>query len=181
MNANPDNLSSHPDLGPIGARMRSEWAQEQDDAAADAHELFQRHQSFRDWLTAAMHAGDRLAITVVDQRFTGTVEEIGADLIGLRAMFGRVDIHVAPGIPMQIEIEDHAKSGGQRGNTDVSFAAALAARDPNAETSIGTGYHPQGLDGVMTAGSDFVISKAKAGAVTVLSMSQIAWVANRRI
>src|SRR5215475_10383312 len=130
MNAKPDDLSSHPDLGPIGARMRSTWAQEQDDAAADAREQFQRHQSFRDWLTAAMHAGDRLAITVVDQRFTGTVEEIGDDLIGLRAMFGRVDIHVVPGIPMQIEIEDHPTSGGQRGEADLSFAAALANRDP---------------------------------------------------
>jgi len=180
MNANPDDLSSHPDLGPVGARMRSTWAQEQDDATADAREQFQRHQSFRDWLTAAMHAGDRLAITVVEQRFTGTVEEIGADLIGLRAMFGRIDIHVSPGIPMQIEIEDHPTSGGQRGNTDVLFAAALAARDPEADTSIGTVYHPQGIDGIMTVGQDFVISKAKAGAVTVLPMSQIAWVANRR-
>jgi hypothetical protein len=180
MNAYPDDLSSHPDLGPIGARMRSTWAQEQDDATADAREQFQRHQSFRDWLTAAMHAGDRLAITVVDQRFTGTVEEIGDDLIGLRAMFGRVDIHLISGIPLQIDLEDHPKSGGMRGNTDVSFASALAARDPQADTSIGTVYHPQGLDGIMTAGTDFVISKAKAGAVTVLPMSQIAWVANRR-
>ena len=180
MNADPQDLSAHPDLGPLGARMRSDWAQEQADATADAREQFQRHQSFRDWLIAAMHAGDRLAITVVDQRFTGTVEELGDDLIGLRALFGRVDIHVAPGIPLQIELDDHAKSGGQRGNTDVSFAAALAARDPDADTSIGTAYSPQGIDGVMTAGADFVISKAKAGAVTVLPMSQIAWVANRR-
>ena len=180
MNANADDLSSHPDLGPLGARMRSVWAQEQDDAAADAREQFRRHQSFRDWLLAAMHAGDRLAISVLDQRFTGTIEEIGDDLIGLRALFGRVDIHVAPGIPLQIELVDHPTSGGHRGNAGVSFAAALAARDPEADTSIGTVLHPQGLDGVMTAGVDFVISHAKAGAVTVLPMSQIAWVANRR-
>jgi hypothetical protein len=180
MNANPNDLSSHPDLGPLGARMRSAWAQEQDDATADAQEQFQRHQSFRDWLTAAMHAGDRLACTVVDQRFTGTVEEVGEDLLALRALFGRIDIHLAPGIPLQIEVEDHPKSGGQRGRTDGSFVAALAARDPEADTSIGTTYHPQGLDGLMTAGSDFVISRAKAGAVTVLPMTQIAWVSDRR-
>src|SRR5690242_15441916 len=161
MNANPHDLSAHPDLGPLGARMRSEWAQEQDDAAADAREQFQRHQSLRDWLIAAMHAGDRLAVTVVDQRFTGTVEELGSDLIGLRALFGRVDIHVTSGIPLQIELEDHATSGGRRGNIDVPFAAALAGRDPGADTSIGTAKHPHGIDGVMTAGTDFVISKAK--------------------
>jgi hypothetical protein len=180
MSADPHDLSSHPDLGPLGARMRSEWAQEQNDAAADAQEQFQRHQSFRDWLIAAMHAGDRIAVTVVDQRFAGTVEEIGDDHIGLRAMFGRVDIQIAPGIPLQIELEDHPTSGGLRGSTDVSFAAALAARDPNADTSVGTTYHPQGLDGLVTAGTDFVISRARAGAVTVLPMAQIAWVSNRR-
>ncbi len=180
MNANPDDLSSHPDLGPLGARMRSAWTQEQEDATADAREQFQRHQTLHDWLLAAMHAGDRLAITVVDQRFTGTVEEIGDDLIGLRAMFGRVDIHVAPGIPLLIELEDHPRSGGHRGDADVSFRAALAKRDPEAETSVGTVSQPQGIDGIMTAAVDFVISKAKAGAVKVLPMSQIAWVANRR-
>src|SRR2546430_14746565 len=111
MTADRHDLPAHPDLGPLGARMRSEWQEDEDDAAADAREQFQRHQSFRDWLIAAMHAGDRLAITVVDQRFTGTVEELGDDLIGLRALFGRVDIHVAPGIPLQIELDDHAKSG----------------------------------------------------------------------
>ena len=180
MNANPEDLTSHPDLGPLGSRMRSSWAQEQDDATADAQEQFQRHQSFRDWLIAAMHAGDRIACTVVGQRFSGTVEEIGDGLIGLRAIFGRVDIHVEPGIPLQIELEDHPARGGQRGNTEVSFSAALAVRDPQADTSIGTVYHPQGLDGVMTAGTDFVISRAKAGAVTVLPMDQIAWVSDRR-
>jgi len=50
MNANPHDFSGHPDLGPLGARMRTEWAQEQDDAAADAREQFQRNQSLRDWL-----------------------------------------------------------------------------------------------------------------------------------
>jgi hypothetical protein len=180
MNANPDDVSSHPDLGQLGARMRSSWAQEQNDATDDAAEQFRRNQSLRDWLTAAMHAGDRIAVTVVDQRFTGTVEEIGEDLLALRALFGRVDVRLAPGIPLQIEVEDHPTKGGQRGRTDVSFAAALAMRDPDADTSIGTVYHPQGLDGLMSAGSDFVVSRAKAGAVTVLPMSQIAWVSDRR-
>src|SRR5712691_7458254 len=99
MTADSDDLSRHPDLTSLGAKMRSEWAAEQYDAAADAREQFERQRSLRDWLVAAMHAGDRLAITVVEQRFAGTVDEVGADLIGLRADFGRVDVHLAAGIP----------------------------------------------------------------------------------
>ena len=175
-----DDLARHPDLAGLGAKMRSEWAAEQQDATSDAMEQHQRGQGFRDWLTSAMHAGDRLAVTVVDQRFTGTVEEIGDDLLGLRPIFGRVDIHLAPGIPMHIELVDHPPSGGHRGNTDTSFAAAMAARDPEADMSLGTLFHPEGLDGVITAGRDFVISKARAGAVTVVPLAQVAWVSNRR-
>ena len=161
--------------------MRSEWANEQHDATKDAREQWNRNQTFRDWLTDAMHAGDRLAITIVEQMFTGTVEEVGDDILGVRCIFGRVDLQLAHGIPMFIELVDHPTSGGHRGKTDGSFAACLAARDPDADTSVGTVFHPQGLDGQVSAGRDFVTIKARAGAVTVVPMTQIAWVCNRRV
>jgi hypothetical protein len=178
---NSDNLAGHPDLAGVGAAMRSSWAAEQDDAAHDAQEQFQRRQTFREWLIAAMHAGDRLAVTIVDQRFTGVVEEVGDDLLALRAIFGRVDLHLAPGIPLHIELVDHPSSGGGRGRTDGSFAEAVAARDPNADMSVGTAFHPEGLDGMIAAGSDFVTIKARAGAVTVVQLAQVAWVSARRV
>jgi hypothetical protein len=175
-----DDLSGHPDLAGVGAAMRSTWAAEQHDASADAQEQRQHRQSFRDWLIDAMHAGDRIAVTVVEQRFTGTVDEVGDDILGLRAIFGRVDLHLLPGIPLQLELVDHPTSGGHRGRTDGSFAEALAARDPNADTSVGTLTVPEGLDGMVTAGRDFLISKARAGAVTVIPLAQVAWVCKRR-
>jgi hypothetical protein len=177
----PGDLSRHPDLAGVGAAMRSEWATEQHDAIADAQEQFEHNQTFTDWLTDAMHAGDRLAVTVVDQRFTGTVEEIGPDLLGMRCIFGRVDIHLALGVTLQIELVDHPASGGHRGNIDTSFAAVIAGRDPHADTSVGTLYVPEGLDGLVTPGRDFVRIKARAGAETVVPMQQIAWVCNRRV
>ena len=79
-----DDLSGHPDLAGVGAAMRSTWAAEQHDASADAEEQWQHRQSFRDWLIDAMHTGDRIAVTVVEQRFTGTVDEVGDDILGLR-------------------------------------------------------------------------------------------------
>lgn len=181
MTGDSDDLAGHPDLAGVGAAMRSEWAAEQHDAARDAREQFQRRQTFREWLVAAMHAGDRLAVTIVDQRFTGVVEEVGEDLLALRAIFGRVDLHLAPGIPLHIELVDHPQSGGGRGRTDGSFAEAVAARDPDADMSVGTPFHPEGIDGTIVAGRDFVQIKARAGAVTVVQLSQVAWVSARRI
>ncbi len=175
-----DDLARHPDLAGVGAAMRSQWAAEQQEATADAQEDWNRRQTFRDWLTDAMHAGDRLAVTIVDQRFTGTVEDVGEDLLGLRCIFGRVDLHLLPGVPLHIELVDHPSSGGHRGKTDGEFTACLAARDPQADTSVGTLFHPQGIDGQVTAGRDFLITRARAGAVTVIPLSQVAWVSNRR-
>ena len=176
-----DDLTGHPDLGAVGASMRSEWAAEQDAATHDAQEHFQRRQSLRDWLVAAMHGGDRIAVTVVAQRFTGLIEEVGDDLLALRAVFGRVDIHLAPGIPLHIELVDHPPSGGSRGRTEGSFVAALAARDPNADMSVATVFHPEGIDGLLATGRDFVTVTARAGAVTVIPLAQVAWVSARRM
>ena len=175
------DLSAHPDLASLGGAMRSEWAAEQHDATKDAQEQWNRNQTFREWLTDAMHAGDRIAVTIVDQMFTGTIEEVGEDMLAVRCIFGRVDMRLANGIPMFIELVDHPTSGGHRGKTDASFAACLAARDPEADTSVGTIVHPEGLDGQVVAGRDFVTIKARAGAVTVVPMTQIAWVCNRRV
>jgi hypothetical protein len=175
------DLSRHPDLAGIGASMRSEWAAEQHDAIADAQEQWEHNQTFRGWLTDAMHAGDRLAVTILDQRFTGTVEEVGADVLGMRCIFGRVDIHVALGIALQVELVDHPPSGGHRGNTDATFAGVVGARDPQVDTSVGTLFTPEGLDGLVTPGADFVRVKARAGAETVVPMEQIAWICNRRV
>ena len=114
------------------------------------------------------------------QRFTGTVEEVGEDLLGLRAIFGRVDLHLAAGIPLHIELVDHPTSGGHHGRTDRGFSAALAARDPNADTTVGTVFHPDGLDGQVSGETDFLITKARAGAVTVIPLAQVAWISDRR-
>jgi hypothetical protein len=163
-----------------GVANRSTWADKPTNAAHDPHEHGQRRQSLREWLIEVMHAGDRIAVTIVEQRFTGTVEQLGEDLLGLRAIFGRVDLHLLAGISLHIELVDHPSSGGHHGETDGRFAAVLAARDPDADTSVGTVFHPDGLDGQVTVGSDFLITTARAGAVTVIPLAQVAWVCDRR-
>ena len=75
---------------------------------------------------------------------------------------------------------DHPSAGGSRGRSDGSFAEAIAARDPNADMSVGTAFQPEGLDGLLAAGRDFVTIRAKAGAVTVIPLAQVAWVSARR-
>jgi hypothetical protein len=179
MTGDSDYLRTSSDQVDVIAK-RSTWADAPANRAQDPQALGQRRQSFREWLIEAMHAGDRIAVTILYQRFTGTVEEVGEDVLGLRAIFGRVDLHLVAGIPLHIELVDHPTSGGHHGQTDRLFGALLAARDPNADTTVGTVIHPDGLDGQVSVGSDFLITKARAGAVTVIPFAQVAWVCDRR-
>ncbi len=171
--------AQQPDLAGTGAEMRAEWRAETDAATADAAEQRRRGRSLSDWLAERAHAGDRIAVAVGQQRLAGLVEETGPDLIALKAVFGRVDVHLTSGSPLYIELVDHPESGGRRTPTTKSFYDALAARD-GTEVTMATMHEPNGLDGVLTVGTDFVEVAAKLGAVTVLPIRYVLWVSARR-
>lgn len=170
----------HPDLAGMTSAMRAEWRAEQAAAAEDAAAQWRHGRALNDWLTERMHAGDRLAVRVVDQRFVGVVEELGPDLIGLRCAFGRVDVHVGAGFALSIEVNDKAQRGGARGRTTRTFHDALYARDDRSDVSIGTLHDPNGIDGTLFVGKDFVSVKTVLGAETVVPIDCVAWVSARR-
>ncbi len=170
----------HPDLAGVAGEMRATWRAEQEDAAADAAAVWRHSRTLIDWLTERMHAGDRVAVAVAGRRFTGTVEEMGPDLIALRCAFGRVDIHRVTGYPIVVEIDEKALSGGGRGATDRSFHSALAARDAQTDLTVGTLHDEQGLDGTLYVGRDFVSVVARAGAETVVPLDNVTSVRARR-
>jgi hypothetical protein len=165
----------NPDLAGVGAEMRAEWRAETEAATEDAAAQWRHSRTLSDWLDERMHAGDRIAVTIGDQRFTGLVEETGEDLIALRAFFGRVDVHLTGGLPLTIEIHEHATSGGDRARARRNFHDALIARD-GTETTVGTIHEHEGLDGTMFVGADFVSVVAKLGAEKVIPLKYVTWV-----
>ena len=168
-------MADHPDLAGVGAEMREEWRAETEAATADAAEQWRHGRTLKDWLEERMHAGDRIAVVVGEQRFTGLVEESGDDLIALQAFFGRVDIHLTGGLPFAIEIHEHATSGGTRARERRNFHDALMARD-GREVTVGTILAHDGIDGTLYVGRDFVSIVAKLGAETVIPLQYVAWV-----
>jgi hypothetical protein len=170
----------HPDLAAVGGDMREQWRAETDAATADAAAQWRHSRTLVDWLTERMHAGDRIQVAIGDQRFMGTVEEAGADLVAIMAVFGRVDIHVMPSLPLFIEIHDKASAGGERAMTNRTFRAALLARDGRDDLTVGTVHDPEGLDGALYVGSDFVSVVAKLGRETVVPLDSVTWVSPRR-
>ncbi len=172
-------MTDHPDLAGVGAGMRAAWREEQEAATADAAAQWRHSRTLADWFAERMHAGDRIAITIAEHRFSGLVEEIGLDFVGLRAAHGRVDIQLVAGLPLRIELVDHPTSGGSRGRTGRSFHDALIERDGGADLSVGSIADMEGHDGTLFVGADFVSVVAKLGRETVLPLQYVVWVSPR--
>jgi hypothetical protein len=171
--------SDHPDLTGVAGVMRAEWRAEQETATADAAAQWRHHRSLADWLSERMHAGDRIAVTVADQSFVGLVEEVGDDLLALRCAFCRVEIHVSAGIPISLELVEHATQGGTRATFRRGFRDALLARDAQP-ARVGTLQQPEGIDGTLLVSRDFVEMATSAGTETLVPMAQITWVTATR-
>jgi hypothetical protein len=172
----------HPDLQNVGASMRDEWRTEQEAATQDAAEAFQHRRSLSDLLTEHMHRGDRLALTVAGYRITGSVEEVGPDLVALRTLFGRVDVHRSPTIPLYFEVFERATEGGSRGSDAAggSFHRALELREREEDCTVGTLFDADGYDGKIRVGADFVTIVARAGAETTIPIPLVSWISARR-
>jgi hypothetical protein len=172
----------HPDLDMIGAVMREEWRAEQEAATRDAASEWQHRRTLPDLLTEHLHRGDRLAFHVAGWRVTGVPEEVGADLVALRAVFGRVDVHLAPGVPVCFELFERSTAEGGRGVDAAggSFRRALELREGGDEVSIGTVFDPDGVDGRLRVGADHVTITARMGAEMTVPIAHVSWVSARR-
>jgi hypothetical protein len=176
----PTEGNDHPDLTGIAGEMRAEWRAEQDAAAADAAAQWRHARGLSDWLLDRMHAGDRVAATVGTRSFVGLVDEVGDDLLVLRCAFGRVELHVCTAIPISFELVEHATKGGTRGAARRGFRDALVARDAGANVSIGTVQQPDGIDGTLLVGRDYVTVVAAGGRETIVPIAHVVWVAPAR-
>ena len=170
----------HPDLAGVAAEMRAEWRAEQEVATEDAAAHWRHGRTLEDWLGERMHAGDRVAVLVGDQRFAGYIEETSDDLLAVRAAYGRVDVHLVAGLPITIEMYDHAAAGGSRARSRRTFRDALLERDGHDDQTVGCLHEFEGLDGTLYVGKDFVSVIAKLGAETVIPLQSVAWAAARR-
>jgi hypothetical protein len=150
------------------------------DGAGGASAEWRHSRRMTDWLGERMKNSDRVAVTVAGSRFAGLVEETSADLIALRAVFGRVDIHVVSGVPMHIQLDEPVPNGGKTASASRSFREVLLELDGRDDLTLGVLHDSQGLDGSIFVGDDFVSVVTRMGGETVVPLAQVAWIAPRR-
>lgn len=171
------SFPDHPDLSGVAGAMRAEWRDEQAAATADAAAQLRHSRSLNDWLRDRMHAGDRIGAVLASRTFVGLVEEVGDDLLSVRCGSDLVEIHVCASVPISFELVEHATKGGTRGGFSRSFRDALRNRDGRGGIRVGTRQDPEGIDGTLLVGADFVSVASADGVETIVPMAHIWWVA----
>lgn len=177
-----DSLAGHPDLAGAGASMREEWRAEEEAAGADAVERWRHGLSLRDRLVECMHRGDPVAALVSGHRFAGEVVEVSDDLVSLRSVAGRVDVHICDAVPVAFEVVERVRAGGHLGEVSTGgFRARLLARETEgSEATVGSAFAAEPFDGRIHVGADHVSIVGRGGGEVFLPLSAVAFVAPRR-
>ena len=172
--------SEHPDLTGLAGSLRAEWRAEQEAATADALAQRRLAQTLAGWLRDRMHAGDRIVVEIAGRAFSGTIEEVGDDLVALRTDDGRVELHVNASIAATFAVVQHATAGGIASRMRRTFRDALVARDAQGAVRVGTVQRPEGVEGTLLVSRDFVTIVAGDGDELVVPIAHVAWVAPQR-
>ena len=174
--------TDHPDLTGVAGEMRAEWRAEQEAAAADAARAVAARARARR-LVARPDARGRPHRGDASRRngSSGSVEEVGDDLLALRCRPGASRSTCAPAIPIAFELVEHATQGGTRSASPPGVPrraprARRATRRPRRDVA-GAGRHRRDAARRRATTSR---SRRAPGAETVVPIAHVAWVSATR-
>jgi hypothetical protein len=172
---------ANPDARAAASAMREEWRAEQEQASLEAVEDWRHQRTLRDVAIEIAHRGDPIVALLSNVRFHGDIEAIGDDVLSLRTVRGRVDVHLHPAVPLVLQVGERVKDGGQRESLgDGDFRGALLARERFGEVTIGCLLFDEPIDGKLLVGADHVTVTARGGAESFLPLWSVMYVMPRR-
>jgi len=177
----PANPAPNPDAAAAASAMRAEWRADQEAQTADAADDWRHHRTLRDIALETVHRGDPIVALLAHVRFHGDVEAVGSDLLALRTVSGRVDVHLHEGIPLMLQVGERVKEGGARETlADGDFRTALIARERFGEVTLGCVFVEEPFDGKIVVGADHVCLIGRGGGETYFPLWSVAYVMPRR-
>jgi hypothetical protein len=176
-----DQRLANPDAQATASVMREEWRANQEAETADAADEWRHQRTLRDIAIETVHRGDPIVAMLGHVRFHGDVEAVGTDLLAIRIVMGRVDVHLHPGVPIMLQVAERVKEGGAReAVADGDFRSALIARERFGEVTLGCTLHEEPFDGRLVVGADHVCLIGRGGGETYFPFWSVAYVMPRR-
>ena len=172
---------SNPDAVATASAMREEWRAEQEAETAEAADDWRHRRTLRDIALETVHRGDPIVVLQQHVRIHGDVEAVGTDLLSVRSVSGRVDVHLHDGVPLMLQIGERMKEGGARETvSDGDFRSALLARERFGEVTLGCTFQQEPFDGRIVVGADHVCLIGRGGGETYFPLWSVAYVMPRR-
>jgi hypothetical protein len=172
---------AHPDMLATASAMRETWRAEQEAAATDAVDDWRHRRSLRDLALEIVHRGDPVVAILEHVRFFGDIEAVGSDLLAIRSVLGRVDIHLHDSVPLLLQVGERIREGGARESLDEGdFRSSLIARERFGEVTLGCTFSPEPFDGTLVVGCDHLCLVGRGGGETYFPFGSVAYVMPRR-
>jgi hypothetical protein len=172
---------THPDARATTTALREEWRAEQEVQHTEAVEEWRHRRTLRDMALETVHRGDPVVVLFEHVRFHGDVEAVGPDLLAVKTVSGRVDVHLHDSVPLLLQVGERVREGGAREVAgDGDFRSALLARERAAEVTLGTTFHVEPYDGRLVVGADHVCLVGRGGGETYFPLWTVAYVMPRR-
>jgi hypothetical protein len=161
--------------------LREVWRSESDVATAEAADAFRHSRTLKDVAIETLHRGDPVVVLMPNFRLQGMVEAVGPDLLAVRSVGGRVDVHLHDGIPMMLQIGERVHEGGARETVaDGDFRSALLAHEKFGEVTIGCTLTEEAIDGTLVVGADHIGIVHRGGNETYFPLYTVSYVTKRR-
>jgi hypothetical protein len=166
------------ELRVTAASVRAEWRAEEDEWTRAAYEQFEHGRALVDVARACMHRGDRVSFLVGDVTFTGVITAVGPD--SARVQLGAdtddvVDVHLGVATGVVVRIDEHARTGGSRGDGDLSFRARALALEEVPEVLVGLAPARLVLGGRLRVARDHLRIVAVDGTETHAAFGSVSW------
>ena len=175
------NAPAHPDLRATASAMRETFRAEQEAETAEALDDWRHRRSLRDIALEMVHRGDPIVAILEHVRFYGDVEAVGGNLLAIRTVLGRVDLHLHDNVSMMLQVGERIREGGARESLDDGdFRTALIARERFGEVTLGCTFSPEPFDGTLVIGCDHVCLVGRGGGETYFPFGSVAYVMPRR-
>lgn len=173
-----------PDLGHLGASLRSAWHADYEETADAARMQWEHGRTFIDRIHDAMARGDRVQCRLPHAHFTGLITNLGTDWCTIETPAGPIDVHLATNghtvaTPVMLRTVARGRTGGIRSTQPpMGFRARCyeleMARGP---VQVGALACNDILDGTLVVGADHLVVSGPDNE-TVLPLDSVGWIAS---
>ena len=169
------------DLQMRAAALRSEWRDDEEAWTRAAHEQWEHGRTLRDVALDSMRRGDCVTITTTGAVLRGRIVAVGLDTVRLVDDGGFVDVLLASGAPllMQVDTRPAADAGGVA--VDATFRSRLLEHEGCTEIELGVSRLDGPFVGALRVSADHVRVRTRDGADAFVPQGSVVFVRERHL